>query len=151
MQRLIFTGLLIFFSACITMAQVTERGRITGKITDEQLKPIDGITAELLRAKDSSLAKAAISDKTGLVEFESIPFGSYFIRISTVHFEKLFTPVIILSSDASAFNVADIVLKPTSKELQSVVVTGRKPFIQQMTDRIIVNVENSVINAGSSA
>src|SRR5687767_10452311 len=151
MQRLTFTVIILFFSVCFAGAQEIQHGNITGKITDEQLKPIDGVTAELLRTKDSSLAKAAISDKSGLIEFERIPFGSYFIRINTMQFEKVFTPVLILSSDVSSVKIADIVLKPTSKELQSVVVTGRKPFIQQLTDRIVVNVENSVISVGSSA
>lgn len=151
MRRISFTGIILLISGYMAIAQVTQRGKITGKITDELMKPIDGVTAELLRTKDSSLAKVAISDKAGFIEFESIPFGSYFIRINTVSFEKVFTPALVLSSDISSVNAADIILKPASKELQSVEVTGRKPFIKQMTDCIVVNVENSVINAGSSA
>ena len=30
-------------------------------------------------------------------------------------------------------------------------MTGKKPFIQKLTDRIVVNVDNSVVNAGSTA
>src|SRR5687768_7035374 len=108
MQRLTFTVIILFFSVCFAGAQEIQHGNITGKITDEQLKPLDGVTAELLRTKDSSLAKAAISDKSGLIEFERIPFGSYFIRINTMQFEKIFTPVLILSQDASSVKVAEI-------------------------------------------
>ena len=35
--------------------------------------------------------------------------------------------------------------------MKEVVVEGKKPFIQKLTDRIVVNVDNSIISAGSSA
>lgn len=35
--------------------------------------------------------------------------------------------------------------------MKEVVVTGRKPFIQRLSDRLVVNVENSIVSAGSSA
>jgi intracellular sulfur oxidation DsrE/DsrF family protein len=38
-----------------------------------------------------------------------------------------------------------------SKELNEVVVTAKKPFIEQQIDKTIVNVENSVVSAGNTA
>lgn len=143
--------LLLLVSAFSVLGQTTERGKIIGKIIDDQRKPIEGATAELLRAKDSGLVKVVISDKAGVIEFESIRFGSYIIKTTYVNYERSFSPVINLSADNNSITIADISLKTAAKELQSVQVTGRKPFIQQMTDRIVVNVENSVVNAGSSA
>ena len=151
MRKVILSFLFFAFSTCVVFGQATQRGRITGKVTDEQSQPIHGATAELLRSKDSSLVKVAITDKAGTIEFENIRFGSYFIRVSHINLLKSFSPVIILSAETNAITVADISLKAAPKELQGVQVTARKPFIQQMTDRIVVNVENSVINAGSSA
>ena len=151
MQKLALTLLLLIGSSCLLTAQTTERGKITGKITDEQQKPIEGATAELLRIKDSSLAKTAISNKAGMVEFENIRFGSYFIRVTHVNHQRSFSSVIELTAENNTTSFTDIALKPAAKELETVQVTGRKPFIQQMTDRIVVNVENSVVNAGSSA
>ena len=142
---------LLFISTCFITAQTVERGKITGKIIDEQQKPIEGATAELLRVKDSSLVKVAISNKAGFVEFENIRFGSYFIRTSHVNHERSFSGTIELTPESNTVTFGDISIKPSAKELQAVQVTGRKPFIQQMTDRIVVNVENSVVNAGSSA
>lgn len=34
--------------------------------------------------------------------------------------------------------------------LKEVTVTTKKPFLQKLTDRIVVNVENSIVNAGST-
>ena len=122
-----------------------------GRITDEQQRPIEGATAELLRAKDSSLVKVAISNKSGLIEFENIRFGSYVMKTTYVNHERSYSPQINLSADNNTITIADVSLRAAAKELQNVQVTGRKPFIQQLTDRIVVNVENSVVNAGSSA
>ena len=36
-------------------------------------------------------------------------------------------------------------------QMQSVTVTGKKPFIQKLNDRIVVNVDNTVVNVGSAA
>lgn len=151
MQKLVLTLSLLIISSCFVTAQTVERGTIRGKIIDEQQKPVEGATAELLRAKDSSLVKVAISNKGGLVEFENIRFGSYFIRTSHVNHQRSFSATIELTQENNTVTFADINIKPSAKELQAVQVTGRKPFIQQMTDRIVVNVENSVVNAGSSA
>jgi len=151
MRKPALTLIIFLIASYIVSAQTTERGKISGKVTDEQQKPIEGATAELLRTKDSSLVKVAISNKSGLIEFENIRFGSYFIKTTYVNHERSFSSIIDLSATNSAVTVNDIILKHAAKELQTVQVTGRKPFIQQMTDRIVVNVENSVINAGSSA
>jgi hypothetical protein len=151
MRKPALTLIIFLIASYIVSAQTTERGKISGKVTDEQQKPIEGATAELLRTKDSSLVKVAISNKSGLIEFENIRFGSYFIKTTYVNHERSFSSIIDLSATNNAVTINDVILKPAAKELQTVQVTGRKPFIQQMTDRIVVNVENSVINAGSSA
>ena len=44
-----------------------------------------------------------------------------------------------------------LLLIQRSSEMKEVVVEGKKPFIQKLTDRIVVNVDNSIISAGSSA
>ena len=148
MQKLVVACLCVFIST-ILWGQAKERGKITGKIVDEQQKPLQGVTAELLRSKDSSLVKVAVSDRAGIFEYENILFGSYIIKVSHVNHEKQFSKLFTLSAATTV--VEDISIRPIAKELQSVQVTARKPFIQQMTDRLIVNVDNSVINAGSSA
>src|SRR5258705_5421638 len=151
MLKLTFILILFFIGSGVITAQTTERGKISGKITDEQQKPIEGATAELLRGKDSSLVKVAISNKSGIIEFENIRFGSYFIKTTYVNRERSFSSIIDLSANNNAITINNITLKQAAKELQTFQVTGRKPFIQQMTDSIVVNVGNSVINASSSA
>lgn len=134
---------------CFGAAAQTQRGKISGTLLDEQGRPLEGITAELVRTKDSSLVKAAVSDKKGLIEFETVRFGSYLVRTSSATHERSFSAAVNLGAETASFG--SLTLKPASKELQSVQVSTKKPFLQRLNDRMIVNVDNSVINAGSSA
>ncbi|MBS4063954.1 MAG: TonB-dependent receptor [Chitinophagaceae bacterium] len=149
----LFLNLIIIFCVTITTthAQTTQRGKIAVKIMNAQQQPLENATAELLRSKDSGLVKTAISDKTGFAEFENIPLGNYIIRVSSTNYSKQFSAPLILSADQLSVTVADVVMQPAAVQLKDIEVSGRKPFIQKLNDRIVVNVDNSVINAGSSA
>ncbi|HEX4958969.1 MAG TPA: TonB-dependent receptor, partial [Lacibacter sp.] len=151
MKRII--NLIILFSVLFTsvQAQTAQRGKITLKVINSQQQPLENATAELVRAKDSVLVKTAISDKAGMAEFENIPFGTYLIRVSSTNYSKQYSAALTLSADQSSVTVADMVLQPAAVQLKEIEVSGRKPFIQKLSDRIVVNVDNSVINAGSSA
>ena len=50
-------------------------GKISGIITDESKKGIDGATVSLVRGKDASLVKVSVTDKSGYYEFEKIADG----------------------------------------------------------------------------
>jgi outer membrane receptor protein involved in Fe transport len=139
---------LLFFSAT---AQNATRGKITCKIVNNEQQALANATAELLRSTDSSLIKTAISDKNGLIEFEQIPLGTYIIKTTSVNYEKQFSAAITITTEQTTVSLANVVLMPAATQLKTIEVTGRKPFIQRMGDRIVVNVENSVVNAGSSA
>src|SRR5205085_12079710 len=56
-----------------------------------------------------------------------------------------------LSAEQATITLPTITLLPKTSQLGGVTVTGRKPFIQKLSDRIVVNVENSIVSAGSSA
>jgi iron complex outermembrane receptor protein len=139
-----------FLLAGSVLAQTT-RGKISVKLTSEQTTGIENATVELLKSKDSSLAKAAISDKSGLAEFDNIRFGSYLVKVSMVSFATKYSSVFSISAEQPVLQLPAMVLQVSATEGKEVVVTGRKPFIQRLADRLVVNVENSIVSAGSSA
>jgi iron complex outermembrane recepter protein len=143
---------IIFFALTTKLsAQTAQRGSVKVKIVNTEQQPLENITVQLLKLKDSSLAKTALSDKSGMAEFENIPFGTYIIKTSGVNFSKQFSSPVTLSATQTSVVANEITLQPSSVQLQEVEVNGRKPFIQRLSDRLVVNVDNSVINAGSSA
>lgn len=127
------------------------QGKITGQITDNKSKIVEFATITLLQAKDSSLVKGALADANGTFEFEKIKLGSYLIAISQLGYQKFYTPKFSLSSENPSIKLSNLTLVEESKELNEVIVTAKKPFIEQQIDKTVVNVENSVVSAGSTA
>ncbi|MFT3846117.1 MAG: TonB-dependent receptor [Lacibacter sp.] len=146
------TSLIIFLLLSVAVvAQPAKQGKITCKISNSEQQPISNITAELIRSTDSSLVKTAISDQSGFIEFEQVPFGSYLIRTSSVGYQHYISSPVIINEQQLEVTANGIILSPVSVQLKTIEVTGRKPFIQKLSDRIVVNVDNGVVNAGSSA
>jgi iron complex outermembrane receptor protein len=138
------------FAISIANAQA-QKGKITVSIINDKQSPIENATVELVKSKDSSLVKISLSDKAGLAEFDNISFGSYLVRSRVVNDNLAWSPVINLSEGNSLIQLSPLVMQQGATELGGVTVTVKKPFIQKLSDRIVVNVENSIVSAGSSA
>lgn len=151
MEKRILLQLFIFlavFASAQTGAEST--GRVTATILTDAASAAEGSTVELLRAKDSALIKTALADKTGSAEFEKVKYGSYLLRISALNFKTFYSSQFDVSNESVSVPTVRLQPKPAT-DLGNVSVVTQKPFIQRLTDRIVVNVENSIVNAGSTA
>jgi iron complex outermembrane receptor protein len=128
-----------------------QTGKIRTTVLNDQRSPAENATVELLKSTDSSIVKTAITDKTGLAEFENRGFGTYLLRVTMIGVAPSFSSNFTLSAEQNDITVPSITLQPRSTQLTGVTVTAKKPFIQKLSDRIVVNVENSIVSAGSSA
>ena len=127
------------------------QGKISGQITDDKSKIVEFASVTLLKAKDSTLVKGALSDGSGSFEFEKIPLGEYLVNISQMGYKKFYTPKFSLDSDNPSVKLSNLILSEDSKQLSEVQVVAKKPFIEQQIDRTVVNVENSIVSAGATA
>ena len=144
--------LLIAFGCCINASpQETNRGRIAVTVLNEKNESLENVTVELLKANDSSLVKVALTDKAGIAEFEKINFGSYLFKTSFTNYAIDYSKPFTSSAGLPDLKLPAIMLHPKPTQMGEVVVTARKPFIQKLNDRIVVNVENSIVSAGSTA
>jgi iron complex outermembrane receptor protein len=123
--------------------------RISGIIKDELGNTIQSATVSLLRAKDSSLAKVAVTAQDGLYEFVNIKPGKYFTSVSLVGFVKHSSE--IFDAGSTDITLPAIALRAATKEINEVVVQSRKPFIESKIDRTVVNVDASPSSAGATA
>jgi hypothetical protein len=140
---------IISFLSINTNAQ-TGAGRLSVKIITENKEPLDAATVEILGTTDSALYKTGITGKDGKVTFEKLAAGSYLLRVSTINFLPVYSsPFTIIREEL--LELPHLVMKQSAVTLKDVTVTAKKPFIQKLTDRIVVNVEGSIVSAGSSA
>jgi hypothetical protein len=144
-MRKLFT--LLAISAAVS-AQAQTGAHVAGTVKDAEGKPMAAATVSLLRAKDSSLAKLAVTDKSGQYEFSSIKEGRYLLSVSSVGFDRSFAPAF----DATgAVDVPSLTLQRSAKEMSGVTVAVRKPLVEARLDKMVVNVDASPTNAGNSA
>lgn len=145
-------ALLLFIacSLCSFVVAQTGNAKLTGNSRDEANKPAEFVTIALYSATDSSLIKTAIADDKGFFEFDNIPYNTYFFKISGMSFETHVSTVFSLSSEMPALDFSDIVLKPGSKALTEITVSTDKQFIERKLDKLVVNVENSIVSAGNT-
>ncbi len=128
----------------------SQSGSVKLTVLNEKQVPLENATVELLKVSDSSLVKLAITDSRGVADFDQLMHGGYLLKASMVDFEPGYSEILNISSDKTS-GTAVLTLKNRATELSGVTVNSRKPFIQKLSDRLIVNVENSIVNVGSSA
>jgi iron complex outermembrane receptor protein len=146
----LLTALGIFSFSFVSHAQTAVSGKVNGSVLSAQ-KPLESASISLLRAKDSSVAKLAVSDKSGGFEIENVKLGKYLLSVQSLGHVKYYSSAFDLSASSPNFTLANIDVKIASKELSAVTVVSQKPMIEQKIDRTIVNVEASVTNTGSNA
>jgi len=149
-MRRSFTLLLLLTATFFTASAQEKQGKINGSIIDASGKPISSVTVSLLKAKDSSLAKAAVSSKDGKYEFDGLAAGDYLVLATSAGLEKKYSNKISITGTSSG-KVNELQLNPAAKSLNEVTVTARKPFIETKIDKTVVNVEASPTSAGATA
>lgn len=147
-----FNLLVVSTIAMCSQAQLTSAGKVTGSIKDGgQQKVIDAASISLLKAKDSSLVKIAVTDKEGNFSIENVKEGSYLVLATSIGHSKTYSQVFTIAADQSNANVGTLQLVPADKSLKEVTVVSKKPFIERKADRTVLNVEASISNTGSTA
>lgn len=123
--------------------------KVSGKITDDKLKPTEYVTVLLLKAKDSSMVKASLTQNEGRYQLETNQAGKYVLLVTMVGFEKSYR-LLDLNSQGPDKTI-DVQLRPSTKLLNEVTVTAQRPFLEQRVDKLVVNVANSPTSAGTTA
>lgn len=146
-MRLIF--LLTFLLACYWSSAQT--GRITGKISDAEGRSVENANVMLLRSADSALIKGTVSDSSGKYSFENIVNGGYIIMSSFAGMDPAFTQAFQIGSTGGESDLGILFLNNSEGRLKEVAVVARKPMIEQKSDRLVINVANSITNSTGSA
>ena len=143
-------GLAIFSLFIAGASRAQDGGTVSGSIQDESKKPIESATATLLNAKDSSTFKTSASDNLGKFVFNHLPHGKFLVSVSAVGHTRSYSSAFEISNGNTVVNLQQFVLKSKSSELQEVSIVAKKPVFEQKADRMVVNVDASPTNVGSS-
>jgi hypothetical protein len=125
-------------------------GVIKGTLVDDKKAPILFATIVLKNSTDSSLYKGEITNELGEFVFENVKPGTYFIEIGITGFEKYVKLNIDVNNEKLVTALGDIQLFPASNSLKVVTVTAEKPFIEKQAGKTVINIENSIVQSGTS-
>jgi iron complex outermembrane receptor protein len=120
-----------------------------GKVFEEKHLAAEAATVILLAAADSSIIKSTICNEKGIFKFDTKP-GKYLLLISKIGYDQSLTgPCTVIPDKDIA--VGEINLTLHLPQLEAVSITAQRSYIEVKPDRIILNVQSSIISGGESA
>src|ERR1043165_7764572 len=143
-SRQIVLTLLILIS---TLTAAAKTGGITGKIIDKDGQPVPGVNVVVLAAADNKLVKADLSDEKGAFSIDPVPDGQYILKATFLGYEPYTSEKLTVAG--GNLNMPVITLQEKAATLKEATVQAHRPLIEIKADKLIVNVENSIVNAGS--
>jgi 5-hydroxyisourate hydrolase-like protein (transthyretin family) len=126
-------------------------GEVTGYIYDRQSStPLEGVSVQLIKSKDSSLYKGTQSDTKGFFKIENVQQGKYSLSIDLTGYNKVIRPVNLFKPEEKTVSLDTIFLK-TGTETEEIVVESEKPFMEIKGEKKIFNVgENMNVTGGTA-
>ncbi len=127
------------------------QNQVSGTLKDTGGQPIAAANVLLLSAADSALVYSLLSGDQGEFRFSDFPAGRYLLGFYMVGFEKAYSPAFDVRQGASEVALGIMVLQESSAMLEEVSIVAKRPFLEQKIDRTVINVANSITNAGGNA
>jgi hypothetical protein len=137
--------LLLLYSHAFAQEKVNLTIRII--VLDEQKNSLPGSTLRLLN-QDSVFILSGTANASGMFEFNVVNKAKYRVLASQAGYEDGLSPWIDLEKNTSFSDI--IILKAKSGLMKEVVVVSKKPPIQFLPDKTVINPEASITNAGAT-
>lgn len=137
--------LVVLLLTCSVYSQ--NRYSVSGKLVDDTSEGIPFANVLLLQPNDSTLVKGTLTTELGTYEFTNIQEGEYVIQGSFVGYQTANSEVFTLSEN----KIMPTITLSEGETLSEVVVVAEKPLFSQKVDRLVINVESSIVSAGGSA
>ena len=119
---------------------------LSGKVIDDQNQAIPFANVLLLNP-DKTISQGTITEEDGAFIIEGLDGAAYQLKVQFVGYREYLSDAFALSSDEI---FPDVVLDEVTESLDEVVLVGRKPTVTRLADRLVFNVENSIISNGST-
>ena len=119
---------------------------LKGEVKDQFQEPVAFASVFLLNVTDSTLVKGTSADENGIFSITNISEGLYFLKASYVGQMSNNLAIEILKDT----KIGAVIIEQQAEELNEVTVTSNRPVVERKVDRIVFNVENTVISQNSS-
>ncbi|MBC2838172.1 outer membrane beta-barrel protein [Robiginitalea sp. SC105] len=119
---------------------------VSGFVKDTDGAPLPYANVLLLRPADSVQFLGASSDESGFFRLEGVPPELYLLQPKYFGYQSDPVPLEVRAD----LRIGALVMKEDADQLDEVVVTSQRPTIERKADRVVFNVENTVLSSGST-
>lgn len=139
--------LLVLLFSC-SIGAIAQNLSLSGELVNADNTPIADAIVQLLKSSDSSLVKNEFTDDKGNFSYNNITSNSYIIQVNMIGYKSFISQSIDLNT---SITLPVFSLQKSDIELKEVAVVAHKNYIEREKGKMILNVENSINAAGSSA
>lgn len=138
----------LIFTNCV-FAETDSTSSVIATITNYNHNPLTNATIILLNAKDSQVVKIQVSDSAGTANFSNIASGNYLIKASHVGYDNFISAKAFYVSANETYQLP-VIMDTVLNSLQDVTVQSVKQFVQFEKGKVVINVDASPTNIGTS-
>jgi outer membrane cobalamin receptor len=155
-RNLVSIIVVLLFFCKVSVAQqeqgISTKANIAGRVFDANNgSPIIYANVVLLNSKDSSQVRGTTTDENGKFVLRSVSFGSYLLDVQFIGYEKKRIKIAVSSSTRN-IDLGRINLKPSSVQLNDVLVEGKKPPMTYEIDKKVIDVDQmQTVTSGNAA
>jgi len=126
-------------------------GRLTGTVTSGATgQPLAYASVVVLSAAGQPVA-GGVGGDDGRFVLPGLAPGTYTVRVSLLGYQELIRPGVVVPAGSADVSLGALPLAATAQKLGEVVVTARKPLIEELVDRTVYNAENDETTRGGDA
>ncbi len=147
LRVILIPGWMIFFVNGFCQPAMPSLETVTIAVFSDNHQPVEGATIAMLHLHDSLLLKTVLTDASGHGVFADVGTDSFFCFVTCAGFQPLYSQVY---RRPAAGAILPLVLQPATGSLKNVVVLSRKALIQKVGGKVLVNVDASPTNTGTT-
>lgn len=144
MKNIVFILFLTIFFLQNAIAQNT----LSGIVSDEDNSPVFYATVVLYNQSDSTIANSSLTDDKGKFVLNNISDGEYYLEIRFLGYQNEIIENLNFPKDNETS--VSIIIEPENEELEEVVVKANRILLEQKSDRLVVNIDNNIMNDNST-
>lgn len=140
-MKIIQSLFIIFWSA-----QITAQYSFSGEVIDNTKNPISFANVILLHTATRTIYKGNITDENGKFFFKNIEANTYELRVNFIGYKEV-SKIIKIEDNKK---ITPITLVEDLETLDEVQINAKKPTIKRKVDRLVFNVENTILSTGNA-
>ncbi|WP_246229775.1 outer membrane beta-barrel family protein [Mucilaginibacter humi] len=137
-MKLLFLAFVAVCCALLSFGQSPKNLTVKGTVTDSVTKqPVGYATIGLQNLQTRAIVKSVLTKDDGSFEL-TVPAGKYQLAIANMGYQS---KSVLLKDTIGVINTGNISITTTSKQLNTVTVTGVKPLMKQEVDKLTYDVQ----------